>query len=237
MQTATNFTFQQIATLRSPYREKFGIPRQPGLADSITATIELAEGFNHQDTVSELSQFSHLWLVFVFDQCLDKGWKAKVRPPRLGGNQKIGVFASRAPFRPNPIGMSAVRIVSIDAGSQGTSIVVSGADLLDGTPIIDIKPYVPYSDAIEDAHSEFAPSFDTLAQPVIFSEQARLYCQQYLADHAVDLAQQITQVLRCDPRPAYHKDPNKLYGIALHDLNIEWQISDSQISVCSVKPR
>ncbi|RVU30366.1 tRNA (N6-threonylcarbamoyladenosine(37)-N6)-methyltransferase TrmO [Neptunomonas marina] len=219
-----------IATIQSPFKEKFGIPRQPGLATSVTATVELLPPFNTPEAVKGLENYSHIWLLFIFSECVDKGWKASVRPPRLGGNEKMGVFATRSPFRPNNIGMSVVRLDQINTHAGTVSLTVSGADLLDGTPIVDIKPYVPYSDAITDANTTVATPVQLLELPVVFSAQA----QAVLDKHDATLQRTLCEVLRCDPRPAYQRDPKREYGLRYDHYNIRWSIREDCIEVLAI---
>ncbi|MCV6614147.1 MAG: tRNA (N6-threonylcarbamoyladenosine(37)-N6)-methyltransferase TrmO, partial [Cellvibrionaceae bacterium] len=205
------FEFEAIARVHSPYVEKFGVPRQPGLVPAARAEIELLPPYNDPACVDGLETCSHIWLQFVFDQSLDTQWRPKVRPPRLGGNQSLGVFATRSPVRPNPIGLSVVKLEGIDS-ENGLRLMVSGLDLVDGTPILDIKPYVPYVDAVADAQNQFAVAEPELLG-VIFSPEAERFCQQ----HNGALQALITQVLQQDPRPAYHKnkDEGRRYGLSL----------------------
>ena len=229
----STITFEPIAIIHSGYKEKFGIPRQPGLAGSMTATIELLPPCNSPDAVRGLEQCSHIWLLFIFSACVDKGWSPLVRPPRLGGNEKLGVLASRSPFRPNPVGLSPVKLEAIRIEEGKVFLDVSGADLLDQTPIIDIKPYLPYSDVITDASFDLASQIETLDLPVTFSAEAQIALQQHTARLNQPLQQQIEEVLLCDPRPAYHKNKpeQREYGIRLYDLNIRWIISESSVQV------
>lgn len=229
----STITFEPIAIIHSGYKEKFGIPRQPGLAGSMTATIELLPPCNSPDAVRGLEQCSHIWLLFIFSACVDKGWSPLVRPPRLGGNEKLGVLASRSPFRPNPVGLSPVKLEAIRIEESKVFLDVSGADLLDQTPIIDIKPYLPYSDVITDASFDLASQIETLDLPVTFSAEAQIALQQHTARLNQPLQQQIEEVLLCDPRPAYHKNKpeQREYGIRLYDLNIRWIISESSVQV------
>jgi tRNA-Thr(GGU) m(6)t(6)A37 methyltransferase TsaA len=229
-----DFSFSSIGVIRSPFSEKFGIPRQPRLTPSITTTIVLHKQFSDFDIVDQLSSTSHIWILFVFSECYQSGWKPKVRPPRLGGNQKIGVFASRSPFRPNPIGISAVELVSIEKTDQNISICIKGADLLNGTPILDIKPYIPYSDKIDEASNQLAESFIPLSQPIYFSSAAQKQCENHLLQTQQSLSEMIEQVLRCDPRPAYQHSLSKEYGIKLYDYNIRWQITPERIDIISI---
>lgn len=158
----TRYPMQPIGIIHSAFDQKFGIPRQPGLALSVSASIELLPPFASPEAVRGLEQASHIWLIFLFSATADQGWKPTVRPPRMGGNKRLGVFASRSPFRPNPIGLSPVELVAI-RNEQGRILLdVRGADLLDGTPILDIKPYLPYSDALPEARFEVAERIETL---------------------------------------------------------------------------
>nr|WP_320136876.1 tRNA (N6-threonylcarbamoyladenosine(37)-N6)-methyltransferase TrmO [uncultured Amphritea sp.] len=229
--------FEPIAIIHSGYKEKFGIPRQPGLARSMTASIELLPPYNSADAVRGLEQCSHIWLLFIFSACVDKGWSPLVRPPRLGGNEKLGVFASRSPFRPNPIGLSPVKLEGVRCEGAQVFLDVSGADLLDKTPIVDIKPYLPYSDSLPQAHYDIASKIDTLNLPVQFSAEAQIALEQQSQRLNLPLQQQIEEVLRCDPRPAYHKQKaqQRTYGIRLHDLNIRWEINDRAILVLQIE--
>ncbi len=225
---------QTIGYIRSPFTEKFGIPRQPGLAPSITAKIVLEPEFSRMDAVTGLEECSHIWLLFIFSRAVRDGWKPRVRPPRLGGNRKLGVFATRAPFRPNPIGLSAVELLDIRKEGKHLVLEVRGADLLDGTPIIDIKPYLPYADSLPEARFDLADSVKRLEQPVVFSEQATEDLERVHAEYPNTLEQQIVELLACDPRPAYQSDVERIYGIRLYDLNIRFSISDKQIEVVSI---
>lgn len=229
------FALKTVATVISPYPEKFGIPRQPGLANHLLSRIRLEGEFNNPDTVRGLEQCSHLWLLFIFSECVDKGWTPTVRPPRLGGNKRMGVFATRSPFRPNPIGISPVRLIAIEEQKGHIELLVSGADLLDGTPIIDIKPYLPYSDAIAGAECAYAMDIPLLQQEIIFSEQAQQVCDEVAKTLQQPFHSQVEELLRCDPRPAYKPDdPNKSYGVRLHHTNIRFRISSERIYVDAI---
>lgn len=217
---------QPIAFVQSGFKEKFGIPRQPGLVNTMQSRIVLEAAYSSPDAVRGLEGCSHVWLVFIFSECVDKGWKPTVRPPRLGGNERRGVFATRSPFRPNPIGLSAVTLDSIEITGQQVSLIVSGADLMDGTPIVDIKPYVPYSDCLPEAHFALAENYQPLTLAVSFAPEAQQQLNEIERTRALPLKAQITEILRCDPRPAYQRDPNRCYGIRLHDYNIRWSIDD-----------
>jgi len=229
------FTCETIAVIHSPYKEKFGIPRQPGLANSVIARIELKPEYNNDEIVRGLESCSHIWLIFLFSECIGKGWKPTVRPPRLGGNKRLGVFATRSPFRPNPIGLSPVRLIAIEKHAGKLELVVSGADLLDGTPIIDIKPYLPYSDAISDAEFSIADEIQPLSHTVTFSSSALTTIASVEKSLRQPVQQQIIELLKYDPRPAYKKnDSDKSYGVKLHNLNIRFRITDTEILVDEV---
>ncbi len=221
---AQHFEFERIATIESPYKEKFAIPRQPNLVSAAKGKVILTGAANNCEMVRDIEQFSHLWLLFVFHGTQEQGWKPLVRPPRLGGNAKTGVLATRSTFRPNPIGMSVVKLDSVSVEAKQTILNISGLDLLDGTPIIDIKPYVPYSDAIINADAGFAQHKPKASLTVVFTNQAKCDLSQYDSCYS-ELALLIEQVLAQDPRPAYKqgKSDDKVYGMRLHDLNIQWQ--------------
>jgi tRNA-Thr(GGU) m(6)t(6)A37 methyltransferase TsaA len=217
--------FNIIGHVNSPYKEKFAIPRQPGLVSSAKGTITLSGDANNPELVRELAQFSHIWLLFVFHGTQEQGWKPLVRPPRLGGNKKIGVLATRSTFRPNPIGMSVVKLDAIDIKDQQVILHISAIDLLDKTPIVDIKPYVPYSDSIPHANAGFAQTQPSADLQVTFNAHAKISLAKY-SEKLPDLALFIKQVLAQDPRPAYKrgKSDDKIYGMNLYDLNIQWQM-------------
>jgi tRNA-Thr(GGU) m(6)t(6)A37 methyltransferase TsaA len=229
------FDVTPIAFTRSCYKEKFATPRQPGLVSAATGIIEFTPPFNDPDCIAGLEECSHIWLHFIFHQCIDQGWKAKVRPPRLGGNKKMGVFATRATHRPNALGMSVVKLDRVDITQGNVALHVSGLDLIDGTPIIDIKPYIPYSDSIEQAVYPFAQTAPK-SIPVIFSKVA-----QAALSNNQSLQTLIIQVLSQDPKPAFHKiDNSRIYGAKLEDMNVTWiyDIKDNEeiIEVKTVEP-
>jgi tRNA-Thr(GGU) m(6)t(6)A37 methyltransferase TsaA len=226
---------QPIGKIHTPYKEKFAIPRQPGLAKSAEGTITFFEGFNDPNYLRGIEQFSHLWLLFHFHQTADKGHSPLVRPPRLGGNQKLGVFATRSTFRPNGIGMSVVEFGAVSYQNNQLILTVKGMDLLDGTPIVDIKPYVPYADSIPQASGGMAQHSPEL-MAVTFTEQA-LGQLKKLEQRYPALDSLIRDVLSQDPRPAYHKETHsdKTYGMTLYDLNIQWQVINQQNEVLAIQ--
>lgn len=224
---------EAVAYCRTPYKQKFGIPRQPGLVSAARGFVELQAPFNHIDAVRGLEQYSHLWLVFCFHENLEQGWKTTVRPPRLGGNEKLGVFATRSTFRPNGLGQSVVKLHKIHQRKGYVALEISGMDLLDGTPIIDIKPYIPFSDSMPDALGGIAHEPPVLTD-VTFSQVAQLQLIDYAKQAQYpDLEALIIGVLAQDPRPAYKKakaDP-KRYQVALYDLDILWRVIEDDIMV------
>jgi tRNA-Thr(GGU) m(6)t(6)A37 methyltransferase TsaA len=225
------FQFETIAVIESPYQEKFAIPRQPNLVSAAKGKVILVGEANNSELVRDLAQFSHIWLLFIFHGTQTQGWKPLVKPPRLGGNKKTGVLATRSTFRPNPIGMSVVKLDKVSIENKQTILYISGLDLLDGTPIVDIKPYLPYSDAITDANAGFAQTEPQTALSVSFTKQAQKDAERLvnmLDKKYSDLTLLIEQVLKQDPRPAYKqgKEDNKVYGMRLYDLNIQWELTN-----------
>lgn len=230
-----NYTIEPIGTVHSAFDEKFGIPRQPGLATSLTAVIELIPPYATPEAIRGLEHCSHIWLLFIFSANADQGWKPTVRPPRLGGNKRLGVFASRSPFRPNSIGLSPVKLEQIEQRGDKILLHVTGADLLDGTPIIDIKPYLPFSDCIDDAHYTLAEKATALELPIVWNENAKTDCEHFARELDQPLAQQVEDILRLDPRPAYQNDPKRVYGVSLYGLNVRFRIDESAIHVVGLE--
>ncbi|KGJ92871.1 tRNA (N6-threonylcarbamoyladenosine(37)-N6)-methyltransferase TrmO [Colwellia psychrerythraea] len=235
-QEMQSFNFDAIGVIESPYQEKFAIPRQPNLVSAAKGKVVLIGAANNAELVRDIEQFSHLWLLFVFHGTQAQGWKPLVRPPRLGGNVKTGVLATRSTFRPNPIGMSVVKLDKVTTVNKQTILHISGLDLLNGTPIVDIKPYVPYSDAIIDANAGFAQTQPNADLSVRFSQQAQNDLSAHFDEYS-ELSLLIEQVLAQDPRPAYKqgKSDDKIYGMSLYDLNITWQVSGlKQVEVLGI---
>ena len=226
--------FTPIGVIHSCFHEKFGIPRQPGLVPAARATLELLPPYNQPAAVRELEGFSHLWLIFVFHGIPAGRWQPTVRPPRLGGNRRLGVFATRSPFRPNPIGLSAVRLERIEIGQGQVLLHLACIDLLDGTPVLDIKPYVPYADAIPEATGGFAPTAPEATLKVEFGPAASAFCAAWLGGG--DLRELISQILRQDPRPAYERaDPDSQpHGMKLYNLDVRWETRNGAVYVTEV---
>jgi tRNA-Thr(GGU) m(6)t(6)A37 methyltransferase TsaA len=230
---ADRFSVQVIGRVQSPFPEKFGIPRQPGLVN-IPASIEMLPPFDAPEMFEGLEAFSHLWLSFIFSACQDQGWKKRVRPPRLGGNVSKGVFATRSPFRPNHLGLSVVKLDRIEAADGCVKLHILGADLLDGTPVVDIKPYVSYTDSVSGACSGFAEEApDTMLQ-VVFSPQAGRVLKMLPQGEA--LKDQITALVSLDPRPAYRRDDTdaRTWGMRFSGLDIHWQVEGDQALVTGI---
>ncbi len=223
MLTPNNLSLTPIGTVHSCFKEKFGIPRQPGLASTARAELELTGEFANIDAVRGLDRCSHVWVLFLFSEHLDRGWTPLVRPPRSKG-AKMGVFATRATFRPNPIGMSVVKLERIEDRNGKPVLHLSGIDILDGTPVVDIKPYLPYSDSLPEAHYDYAADGQKQQLTVHFSEQA----QQTLSNHPEGeqqsraLQQLIEDILSCDPRPTHRRKDNdeRVYGTLLESYNV-----------------
>ena len=224
-----------VAVVRSPFEEKFGVPRQAGLAPSAVGELHLLPPCDDPAMLQGLAGFSHLWLTFRFDRCVDQGWRARVRPPRLGGNREVGVWASRSPFRPNFLGLSVVRLLEVVEAPQPL-LRVSGIDILDGTPVLDIKPYLPYADVVEDAQGGYAPLAPEARLTVRFSAQAEIDLSG-LRD-PVGMRTLLREVLALDPRPAYRQgpEPGRVYGMRLAGVNVRWQVGDNVIEVLNLRP-
>ncbi|WP_337880469.1 tRNA (N6-threonylcarbamoyladenosine(37)-N6)-methyltransferase TrmO [Rheinheimera sp.] len=229
-----SYQLQVVGYVRSPYKQKFAIPRQPGLIAEAKAELVLEKGFDDDAMVRGIEAFSHLWLVFVFHETADKGWSPLVRPPRLGGNEKKGVFATRATFRPNPVGLSVVKLEGVLRRQGRLVLQLSGVDLLDNTPILDIKPYLPYADALPEALGGFADSAPETDMTVSFSEQASAFCQHQT--HYPDLRLLIEKVLKQDPRPQYkkQKSDSQSYGMTLYHFNIKWTVNGGHNHVTEI---
>ncbi len=220
-----------IGFIASCYKEKFGIPRQPGLVTQARATLTLVPPYNQPETVRGLEGFSHVWLIFVFHATQAQGWHPTVRPPRLGGNSRLGVFATRSTFRPNPLGLSVAKLCSIQVKGSSISLELAGIDLLDGTPVLDIKPYLPYADALYEATAGFAPDAPSKHWPVAFSSVAEQQCCIKQQQWQVDIRHLIEQILSQDPRPAYQQSSARIYAMRLYDFDLKWHYTPQGIEV------
>ena len=219
---------QVIARIKSDFSTKFGIPRQSGLVKELQATIIMEPEFRNPDMLRGLDGFSHLWLIWQFSANADKTWSPTVRPPRLGGNTRLGVFATRSTFRPNFIGLSSVKLEGLEQTKDfGTVIHVSGADLMDGTPIFDIKPYIPYGDCHPDATGGFTDTADSYLLEVNFPKE--LLCKL-----PEDKQLAAIGVLSHDPRPSYQKDSERIYGISFAGFDIRFQVKEDRLTVIEV---
>ncbi len=223
-----------IGYVESPYKEKFAVPRQPNLATEARGKICLTQDFSRPELFTGLEKFSHIWLIFAFHLAKQNN-RSMVRPPRLGGNQKVGIFASRSPFRVNNLGLSCVEFKGFENKTNGLNLLVAGLDLVDGTPIYDIKPYLPYADVITTATSGFAESAPTAELSVEFeaglNNQLKACEQVYPGFKTL-----LIQVLGQDPRPAFHSDPERIYGVALVNWNVRFSVNKHSLMVCDIQP-
>lgn len=226
-----------IGIIHSCFKEKFGIPRQAGLAPAARAELQLFKPYGSPASVRGLETFSHIWIIFRFHTCEGKSRRDTVRPPRLGGNERIGVFASRSGFRPNSIGMSAVRLDGVSVSSLPARLFLSGVDILDKTPVLDIKPYVPYADSLPNALGGYASEPPPELMSVVFSKQAEAVFKRKVADIPL-LRDLIVQMIQSDPRPAYYgRRPKKsCFGSRIYDLEVKWECRDNGAVVTTIEP-
>ncbi len=215
-----------IAKIRTDFPTKFGIPRQSGLTDSEGVIIFEPE-YRQEEALRGIEEYSHLWLIWEFSQVKDKPWSPTVRPPRLGGNKRVGVFATRSPFRPNPVGLSCVKLLGLEKTSEGTVLHVSGIDLADGTPIYDIKPYIPYADCRPDAKGSFAEERKSYTLQVKVSDKLISLIPE---DKRTPLIQTLTQ----DPRPQYIEDPQRIFGFEYTGFEIRFKVADGILEVVDI---
>lgn len=219
-----------IAHIRTDFSEKFGIPRQSGRVPSLSGRIVFEPEYRNPDALRGIGGFSHLWLLFDFSEAHREEWSPTVRPPRLGGNTRIGVFASRSPFRPNPIGLSSVKLVGIEhTEKEGDVLLVSGADLLDGTPIFDIKPYLPFTDCHPDAVGGYAEYVKEHRLEVVFPEDL-------LARFPFDKRQAVVDCLAEDPRPSYQTDPERIYHMVFSGMDVAFRVENGSVLVIAAEP-
>ncbi len=231
----TEISLPIIGYMHSPYQEKFGIPRQPNLVQ-VESYIEMSEPYNDLLAFDGIEEFSHLWLVWQFhdnkNQQLNKGFRPQVRPPRLGGNQKIGVFATRSMYRPSPLGLSVVQLKKVEKVGPSVRVYVMGSDLLDQTPIVDIKPYIQYSDSVPEARSGYA-QYEPVRKMVIWSWQAQQKQENLLQSAQLTLQEidELQQVLSLDPRPAYQNDEQRIYGMKFANLDVKFTVNTLQVEI------
>lgn len=222
-------TITPIARIKNDFDTKFGVPRQSGLVKSLRSTIIFEPEFRNDDALRGITDFSHLWLIWQFSENMRREWSPTVRPPRLGGNTRLGVFATRSSFRPNSLALSSVELIGIEKTEKfGTVIHVAGADLMDGTPIFDIKPYLPYSDCHPEATSGFVSGADDFLLTVDFPAAL-------LDKVPADKRQPLIEVLSHDPRPSYQQDADRVYGLSFGGLNIRFQVNEKVLQVIDVE--
>lgn len=237
------FEFEPIGYVQSPFKDKFGIPRQPGLASEARGVIKIGSDPNLKTALKSFEEFSHLWIVFVFHAHGGRNWKPSIRPPRLGGSRKVGVLASRSPHRPNPIGLSAVALERVDLDALGgPEIHVRGIDLLDKTPVLDIKPYIPYADSIPTANAGWA-SEPMIRIPIEFTSEAEVAISLRATGENSNLRAMIVEILELDPRPAFQKrnlPPESAsahgtrYGFALLNCDVKYEIREGKFLVYNI---
>ena len=223
-----NITIHPIAKMRSDFPTKFGIPRQSNLVEGLESTIVFEPEFRNSDALRGIEGFSHLWIIWQFSEAVRQEWSPTVRPPRLGGNTRMGVFATRSPFRPNNLGLSCVKLIGIDhTENEGTVLHVAGADLMNGTPIFDIKPYIPYSDSFPDAVGGFTDTAEDFILTVDFPSPLLNLLPKNKQQAAIG-------VLSHDPRPSYQRKPNRVYGLNFAGYDIRFTVNDKTLFVCEV---
>ena len=223
-----NITIHPIAKMRSDFPTKFGIPRQSNLVEGLESTIVFEPEFRNSDALRGIEGFSHLWIIWQFSEAVRQEWSPTVRPPRLGGNTRMGVFATRSPFRPNNLGLSCVKLIGIDhTENEGTVLHVAGADLMNGTPIFDIKPYIPYSDSFPEAGGGFTDTAEDFILTVDFPSPLLNLLPKNKQQAAIG-------VLSHDPRPSYQRKPNRVYGLNFAGYDIRFTVNDKTLFVCEV---
>jgi tRNA-Thr(GGU) m(6)t(6)A37 methyltransferase TsaA len=232
-----DYCFKPIGVIHSCFKDKFGVPRQPGLVPAARGELELFAPYDREEAWVGLEGFSHLWVQFVFHHCLEQTQRLRVRPPRLGGNRKLGVFATRSTHRPNPLGLSVVELAGIEKRNGRMVMLLRGLDLVEGTPVLDVKPYLPYVDAVSNARSGFAEAAPVTPLRVEFSVEAEAQCLQWQRRWP-ELRELIVGVLALDPRPAYQDedDGSRRYGVRLHDLDVRWRVEGGAVSVDELVP-
>lgn len=224
-----DYSISAIARMRSDFPTKFGIPRQSGLVDELESVIIFEPEFRNPDALRGIEGYSHIWLIWQFSEAIRSDWSPTVRPPRLGGNTRMGVFATRSPFRPNALGLSCVKLLGLEeTESFGTVIHVAGADLMDGTPIFDIKPYIPYGDCHPDATGGFTDTAEDFLLNVVFPDELLTKLPENKRQAAIG-------VLSHDPRPSYQRNPERIYGLQFAGVDIRFRVLDKTLTVIDVK--
>lgn len=223
-----DISIRPIARMRSDFPSKFGIPRQSGLVEELRSTIVFEPEFRNPDTLRGIEGYSHLWLIWQFSEAVRDNWSPTVRPPRLGGNTRMGVFATRSPFRPNNLGLSCVKLLGVAQTKEGMVLQVSGADLMDGTPIFDIKPYIPYSDCHPHATGGFTDTAGDFLLEVVFPEELLAILPKEKQSAAM-------AVLSHDPRPSYQRKPGRVYGLPFAGFDIRFTVEENTLTVCNVE--
>lgn len=227
-----SWTFEAIGVMHTACKEKFGLPRQSGLVPFLGGEIEIFAPYDSDEAFNELKGFSHIWVISVFHLAAKNDWQPTVRPPRLGGNRRVGVFASRAPYRPNPVGLSVFALLDIVRDNNRLLLKVAGNDLVEGTPVLDIKPYLPYADYISDATGGYTDEHPRTLLNVRFDVIASAQCDALESGNYPGLRVLLTGLLEQDPRPAYRDSKDKTeYGMQLYDLNVRFQVEQGEIVV------
>lgn len=221
-------TIKPIAYIKTDFKEKFGIPRQSGRAKGLIGRIVFEPEYREENALRGLDGFSHLWLIFDFSKAHREGWSPTVRPPRLGGNERVGVFASRSPFRPNPIGLSCVKFIGLEkTETEGVVVLVEGADLLDGTPIFDVKPYLPHADCVSEAVGGYADGVENHRLQVDFP-------QELLEKLPSEKRNGLIDCLADDPRPSYQDDPSRVYSMRFDRFDVKFKVSGEKLTVVEI---
>lgn len=228
MEDTQDMLIHPVAHIRSDFSQKFGIPRQSSLVDALTARIVFTPEYRRAEALREITGFSHLWLIWQFSRALTQEFRPTVRPPRLGGNRRVGVFASRAPYRPNGLGLSCVRLLEVlEDTPEGPVLIIAGADLLDGTPIYDIKPYIP----LADCHPEALPGYTAQTREHQLTVE---FPPELMEKVPADKLSALTGVLRCDPRPGYEDKPEEVYGLRFADMDVGFRVQNGVLTVLRV---
>ena len=219
---------EPIGYIENDYKEKFGIPRQSGLSESVISRVIFEDEYTDRNYFKDIQEFSHIWLIWYFSDVDKKNIKPTVRPPKLGGNKRVGVFASRSPFRPNRIGISCVKLIKVDFGYKRITLYVTGADLMNGTPIIDVKPYLPYTDSRPDATNGFALDDINGLLDVKCSDEL-------LSKIPFDLVDGLLETLKHDPRPSYQNDKERVYGMSYGELQIKFKVDGNELEIVEIE--